>query len=127
MTEEDFIKNLRNINDGQDLPRPMLSELYHSIGRSEIRITYDSGAGVSEMTHSRWVDLMRRSMTTTPYIICDSRPLLDHDMFAIISGPTIAAISVVFDHAEDEEVYKKLFLLCLEYKYDGEGHFSLSL
>jgi hypothetical protein len=25
-------------------------------------------------------------------------------MFAIISGPSIAAISVVFDHAEDEEV-----------------------
>ncbi|KAG0564739.1 hypothetical protein M758_8G130600 [Ceratodon purpureus] len=106
MTEEDFIKNLRNINDGQDLPRPMLSELYHNIVRSEIRITYDSGAGVSEMTHSRWVDLMRRSMTTTPYITCDSRPLLDHDMFAIISGPTIAAISVVFDHAEDEEVLR---------------------
>ena len=112
MTEEDFIKNLRNINDGQDLPRQMLSELYHSIARSEIRITYDSGAGVSEMTQSRWVDLMRRSMTTTPYITCDSRPLLDHDMFAIISGPTIAAISVVFDHAEDEEVCKQPIFIC---------------
>lgn len=104
MTEDDFIKNLRSINDGQDLPRPMLSELYHSIVRNEIRISYDGGAGVPEMTHSRWVDLMRRSLSTTPYIVCDSRPLLDHDMFAIISGPTIAAISVVFDHAEDEEV-----------------------
>lgn len=104
MTEEDFIKNLRSINDGQDLPRPMLSDLYHAIVRNEIRISYDSGAGVAEMTHSRWVDLMRRSFTTAPYITCDLRPLLDHDMFAIISGPTIAAISVVFDHAEDEEV-----------------------
>lgn len=106
MTEEDFIKNLRSINDGQDLPRKMLSELYHSIVRSEIKISYDGGTGVSELTHSRWVDLMRRSITTTPYITCDSRPLLDHDMFAIISGPTIAAISVVFDHADDEEVLR---------------------
>lgn len=105
MTEDDFIKNLRKINDGQDLPRPMLSELYHSIVRDEIRISYDSGAGVAEMTHSRWIDLIRRSMLTTPYIICDERPLLDHDMFPVLSGPSIAAISVVFDHAEDEEVW----------------------
>ncbi|KAG6551263.1 hypothetical protein Mapa_007189 [Marchantia paleacea] len=106
MTEEDFIRNNRGINGKQDLPREMLAELYHSIARNEIRISYDNGAGVPEMTHSRWVDLMRRSRSSTPYIKCDSRPLLDHDMFAIISGPTIAAISVVFDHAEDEDVLR---------------------
>ncbi|KAL3693188.1 hypothetical protein R1sor_006839 [Riccia sorocarpa] len=106
MTEEDFIRNNRGINGKQDLPREMLAELYHSIARNEIRISYDNGAGVPEMTHSRWVDLMRRSRSSTPYISCDSRPLLDHDMFAIISGPTIAAISVVFDNAEDEEVLR---------------------
>lgn len=110
MTEDDFIKNLRKINDGQDLPRSMLSELYHSIVRDEIRISYDSGAGVAEMTHSRWIDLIRRSIITTPYITCDERPLLDYDMFPVLSGPSIAAISVVFDHAEDEEV--RLIIEC---------------
>ncbi|CAM6114681.1 unnamed protein product [Calypogeia fissa] len=107
MTEEDFIRNNRGINAKQDLPREMLLELYHSIARNEIRISYDSGSGIPEMTQSRWVDLMRRSRSSTPpYIKCDSRPLLDHDMFAIMSGPTIAAISVVFDHAEDEDVLR---------------------
>jgi brefeldin A-resistance guanine nucleotide exchange factor 1 len=107
MTEEEFIRNNRGINNKQDLPRAMLLELYHSIARNEVRISYDSGSGVPEMTHSRWVDLMRRSKAATPpYIKCDSRPLLDHDMFAIMSGPTIAAISVVFDHAEDEDVLR---------------------
>lgn len=104
MTEDDFIRNLRKINDGQDLPRQMLAELYHSIVHNEIRISYVSEAGVANMTHSRWIDVMRRSVSTTPYINCDERPLLDHDMFPIISGPSIAALSVVFDHAEDEEV-----------------------
>lgn len=106
MSEEDFIKNNRSINGGQDLPRDFLSELYHSIVRSEIKMSYDSGTGFAEMTPSRWVGLIHRSQKCSPYIMCDSRPFLDHDMFAIISGPTIAAISVVFDHAEDEEVLR---------------------
>ena len=33
------------------------------------------------------------------YIVCESKPFL----VAIILGPTIAAILVVFDHAEDED------------------------
>ncbi|KAK9126112.1 hypothetical protein Scep_014958 [Stephania cephalantha] len=104
MTEEDFIRNNRRINDGNDLPREFLSELYHSICKNEIRTTPEQSAGFPEMTPSRWVDLMRKSKKTCPFIRCDSRAYLDHDMFAIMSGPTIAAISVVFDHAEHEDV-----------------------
>ncbi|XP_039130653.1 ARF guanine-nucleotide exchange factor GNOM [Dioscorea cayenensis subsp. rotundata] len=110
MTEEDFIRNNRLINDGSDLPREFLSELYHSICRNEIRTIPDQGIGFPEMSPSRWIDLMRKSKKTSKYIICDSRPFLDHDMFAIMSGPTIAAISVVFDYAEQEEV----FLTCVD-------------
>ncbi|XP_051179152.2 ARF guanine-nucleotide exchange factor GNOM-like [Lolium perenne] len=104
MTEEDFIKNNRNINGGNDLPREMLSELYHAICRNEIKTTPEQGMGYSEMSPSRWIDLMRKSKSTPPYIVSDSQPVLDHDMFAIMSGPTIAAIAVVFDHSEHEEV-----------------------
>lgn len=107
MTEEDFIKNNRTINDGKDLPRELLSELYHSILSNEIRTSYDQNPAIPEMTPSRWIDLIRKSQKTPPYIVCDSRPFLDHDMFAIISGPTIAAMSVVFDHAEDEDVFQE--------------------
>ncbi|KAL5209087.1 hypothetical protein ABZP36_004710 [Zizania latifolia] len=104
MTEEDFIKNNRNINGGSDLPREMLSELYHSICRNEIKTTPEQGMGYFEMSPSRWIDLMRKSKSTSLYIVGDSQPFLDHDMFAIMSGPTIAAIAVVFDHSEHEEV-----------------------
>ncbi|KAE8654466.1 ARF guanine-nucleotide exchange factor GNOM [Hibiscus syriacus] len=106
MTEEDFIKNNRHINGGSDLPREFLSELYHSICKNEIRTTPEQGFGYPEMTPSRWIDLMHKSKKTAPFIIADSRAYLDHDMFAIMSGPTIAAISVVFDHAEHEDVYQ---------------------
>lgn len=106
MTEEDFIRNNRHINGGNDLPREFLSELYHSICKNEIRTTPEQGAGFPEMTPSRWIDLMHKSKKTAPFVVADSRAYLDHDMFAIMSGPTIAAISVVFDHAEHEEVYQ---------------------
>ncbi|KAF7831043.1 ARF guanine-nucleotide exchange factor GNOM-like [Senna tora] len=106
MTEEDFIRNNRHINGGNDLPREFLTELYHSICKNEIRTTPEQGAGFPEMTPSRWIDLMHKSKKTAPFIVSDSRAYLDHDMFAIMSGPTIAAISVVFDHAEHEEVYQ---------------------
>ncbi|KAA8544338.1 hypothetical protein F0562_022350 [Nyssa sinensis] len=36
----------------------------------------------------------------------DSRAYLDHDIFAIMSGPTIVAIFMVFDHAEYKEIYQ---------------------
>ncbi|CAI9096540.1 OLC1v1032716C1 [Oldenlandia corymbosa var. corymbosa] len=106
MTEEDFIRNNRLINGGSDLPREFLSELYYSICKNEIRTTPEQGSGFSEMTPSRWIDLMHKSKKSAHYIVSDSRAYLDHDMFAIMSGPTIAAISVVFDHAEHEEVYQ---------------------
>ncbi|KAK4763722.1 hypothetical protein SAY87_013160 [Trapa incisa] len=106
MTEEDFIRNNRHINGGNDLPREFLSELYHSICKNEIRTTPEQGAGFPEMTPSRWIDLMHKSKKSAPYIVSDSKAYLDHDMFAIMAGPTIAAISVVFDHAEHEDIYQ---------------------
>uniref|UniRef100_A0A0A0LCA5 SEC7 domain-containing protein n=1 Tax=Cucumis sativus TaxID=3659 RepID=A0A0A0LCA5_CUCSA len=106
MTEEDFIRNSRHINGGNDLPRDFLSELYHSICKNEIRTTPEQGNGFPEMTPSRWIDLMHKSKKSSPFIVSDSKAYLDRDMFAIMSGPTIAAISVVFDHAEHEEVYQ---------------------
>ncbi|KAH1153036.1 hypothetical protein GLYMA_18G035700v4 [Glycine max] len=106
MTEEDFIRNNRRINDGNDLPREFLSEIYHSICKNEIRTTPEPGFGFPEMTPSRWISLMHKSKKTAPFIVSDSRAYLDYDMFVLLSGPTIAAISVVFYDAENEEVYQ---------------------
>lgn len=104
MTEEDFIRNNRRINGGKDLPREILSELYHSICENEIQMVPDQGSGFPMMTSSRWITVMHKSQKTSPFIICDSRDLLNYDMFSILSGPTIAAMSVVFDQAEQEDV-----------------------
>ncbi|KAF8412898.1 hypothetical protein HHK36_000870 [Tetracentron sinense] len=104
MTEEDFIRNNRHINGGKDLPREFLLELYHSICKNEIRMTPKQGAGFSEVTLNHWIYLFYKSKDAAPYITCNSRPFLDRDMFAILSGPTLAALSVVYDDTEQEDV-----------------------
>ncbi|CAN8233076.1 unnamed protein product [Cochlearia groenlandica] len=107
MTEEDFIRNNRCINGGADLPREYLSELYHSICDSEIQMISDQGTGSQTMTSSRWISVIYKSKETSPYIICDTASHLDRDMFYIVSGPTIAATSVVFEQTEQEDVLQR--------------------
>ncbi|XP_071913136.1 ARF guanine-nucleotide exchange factor GNOM-like [Coffea arabica] len=104
MTEEDFLRNNRAINGGSDLPREFLSQLYHSICENEIRMIPEQAAAASVMSRSHWISLVHRAKQSAPYIFCDSGPHLDYDMFAILSGPTIAAISVVLDHVERDNV-----------------------
>ncbi|KAG7611227.1 Sec7 domain [Arabidopsis suecica] len=107
MTEEDFIRNNRTINGGADLPREYLSEIYHSIRHSEIQMDEDKGTGFQLMTASRWISVIYKSKETSPYIQCDAASHLDRDMFYIVSGPTIAATSVVFEQAEQEDVLRR--------------------
>lgn len=104
MTEEDFLRNNRKINGGNDLPREFLSQLYLSICENEIRMIPEQAAAASVMSRSHWISLVHRAKQSVPYILCDSGPHLDYDMFGILSGPTIAAISVVLDHAERDNV-----------------------
>ncbi|CAI0584733.1 unnamed protein product [Linum tenue] len=104
MTKEDFVRNNRHINDGKDLPREYLLELYGSICENEIQLIPEQVAGFPLMTAGCWVNVVHKSKIVNPFIVCDSGTLLDHDMFAILSRPTVAALSVVFDQSDQEEV-----------------------
>jgi len=110
MTVEDFLRNNRKINEGEDLPREMLVNLFNSISQHEIRIQADGNK--YELSHAQWLDITKRSSTPEGILVsCSMQPVFDYDMFAMIWGPTIAAISVVFDHAEDESI--------VQYTIDG--------
>ncbi|KAK8550249.1 hypothetical protein V6N12_038968 [Hibiscus sabdariffa] len=102
MTEEEFIRNNRAINGGQDLPREYLSELFHSISNNAITLFGQTGPIL--MNPSRWIELMNRTKITQSYIICDFDRRLGRDMFACVAGPTIAALSAFFEHADEDEM-----------------------
>ncbi|CAN6452847.1 unnamed protein product [Victoria cruziana] len=109
MTEEEFIKNNRNINGGKDLPREYLSELFQSISTHEITL-FDQAGGPFELTPSRWINIINQSKTTDPYIFCEGHTQLNHDMFSIIAGPAMATMATVFEHADDDQIINQ----CME-------------
>lgn len=109
MTEEEFIRNNRAINGGQDLPREYLSELFQSIATNAIALVGQSGLPV-EMNPGRWIDLMNRSKVTQPLILCDYDRRLGRDMFACIAGPSVAAFCAVFEHADEDQMFHE----CIE-------------
>ncbi|XP_022755059.1 ARF guanine-nucleotide exchange factor GNL2-like [Durio zibethinus] len=102
MTEEEFIRNNRAINGGQDLPREYLSELFHSISNHAVTVFGQSGS--VEMNPSRWIELMNRAKSMQSYVLCDFDRRLGRDMFACVAGPTIAALSAFFEHADEDEM-----------------------
>ncbi|RLN27471.1 hypothetical protein C2845_PM05G17090 [Panicum miliaceum] len=102
MSEEDFIRNNRAINDKKDLPREYLSELFHSISSNAITVFSTTAASV-EMTPSRWADLVKRSRAMDHFTPCDFKHKLSREVFIAISGPTVATLAAIFDWADDEE------------------------
>ncbi|KAL8242998.1 hypothetical protein R6Q59_013300 [Mikania micrantha] len=102
MTEDEFIRNNRAINGGQDLPREILSDLFQSIATKAITIFGQNGSPI-EMNPSRWIQLINKSKVVQPYITCDFDNRIGRDMFAAIAGPTVATLSAIFEHTEDEE------------------------
>ncbi|PHT33425.1 ARF guanine-nucleotide exchange factor GNL2 [Capsicum baccatum] len=103
MTEDEFIRNNRDINAGQDLPREYLSELFHSISANAITSSGSSGAPV-EMNPSRWIQLINRSKNMEPFIFCNFDRRLGRDMFASIAGPTVATLATIFEQSDEEEI-----------------------
>ncbi|KAI4297403.1 hypothetical protein L6164_037296 [Bauhinia variegata] len=103
MTEEEFIRNNRGINAGQDLPREYLSDLFHSISTNAIAVV-SQGVVNLDMNPSRWIELINRSKITQPFIQCDFDRRMCRDMFACMAGPSVASLSSFFEHADDDEL-----------------------
>ncbi|KAG7551261.1 Sec7 domain [Arabidopsis thaliana x Arabidopsis arenosa] len=102
MTEDEFIRNNRAINAGNDLPKEYLSELFQSIATNAFALSTHSGP--VEMNPNRWIELMNRTKTTQPFSLCQFDRRIGRDMFATIAGPSIAAVSAFFEHSDDDEV-----------------------
>lgn len=103
MTEEEFIRNNRNINGGKDLPREYLSELFSSIATHAITIFGSTGA-VLDMNANRWADLIKRSKCAEQFVICDYKHKLSREVFVTISGPSVATLSAIFEQTDDEDI-----------------------
>lgn len=54
-----------------------------------------------------WKVLLRRGNSKDGVYIHAPNGLFDHDLFSLIWGPTVAALSFVFDKSNDATIYQK--------------------
>ncbi|CAI2169955.1 2331_t:CDS:10 [Funneliformis geosporum] len=132
MTIEDYMKNLRKVNNDKDFAPEYLHAIYDAIKKKEI-IMPEEHEGQLGFNYA-WKELLRRAESAGPLIICDVS-LYDKDMFTTAWKPTVAAISYAFSTAPDDTTLQKAItgfhqcaLLSATYKlYDVFDYIIMSL
>ncbi|XP_039215978.1 Golgi-specific brefeldin A-resistance guanine nucleotide exchange factor 1 isoform X3 [Crotalus tigris] len=105
MTLEEFRKNLKGVNGGKDFDQDMLEDIYYAIKNEEI-VMPDEQTGLVKENYV-WSVLLHRGATEEGVFLHIPPGSYDHDLFAMTWGPTVAALSYVFDKSLDETVIQK--------------------
>ncbi|XP_005995194.1 Golgi-specific brefeldin A-resistance guanine nucleotide exchange factor 1 isoform X2 [Latimeria chalumnae] len=105
MTLEEFRKNLKGVNGGKDFDQDMLEDIYNAIKNDEIVMPEEQTGLVKE--NYLWNVLLHRGGSPEGIFLHVPPGTYDHDLFTMTWGPTIAAISYVFDKSLDETIIQK--------------------
>uniref|UniRef100_A0A8C3SDY4 Golgi-specific brefeldin A-resistance guanine nucleotide exchange factor 1 n=1 Tax=Chelydra serpentina TaxID=8475 RepID=A0A8C3SDY4_CHESE len=105
MTLEEFRKNLKGVNGGKDFEQDILEDMYHAIKNDEIVMPEEQTGLVKE--NYIWNVLLHRGATDEGIFLHLPPGSYDHDLFTMTWGPTIAALSYVFDKSLDETIIQK--------------------
>ncbi|XP_064404547.1 Golgi-specific brefeldin A-resistance guanine nucleotide exchange factor 1-like isoform X2 [Halichondria panicea] len=105
MTIDEFVRNQRKTNNKLDFPREFLISVYHKIKEEEIIMPDEHTGTVKE--NYQWKVLIHRSASDEGTFLSVTDDLFDHDLFLLSWGPTVAALSFVFDNAEARAIVDK--------------------
>uniref|UniRef100_A0A8B9L2A2 Golgi-specific brefeldin A-resistance guanine nucleotide exchange factor 1 n=1 Tax=Astyanax mexicanus TaxID=7994 RepID=A0A8B9L2A2_ASTMX len=105
MTIEQFRKNLKGVNGGKDFDQDMLEDIYNAIKNEEI-VMPDEQTGLVKENYV-WSVLLHRGATPEGFFLHVPAGSYDHDLFSMTWGPTIAALSYVFDKSLDDTIIQK--------------------
>lgn len=106
MSVEDFKKNLTKVNDGQNFDDELLEEIYSSIKSEEIVMPAEQKGEVKE--NYLWKVLIRRSVNEDALFTHAPAGSYNYDIFNIIWGQTVAALSFVYDKSLDAAIIQKI-------------------
>ncbi|KAG6854954.1 hypothetical protein C0991_009777 [Blastosporella zonata] len=104
MTFEDYQRNLRQVNDGDNFSPEFLQSIYDSIRKREI-VMPEEHTGQLGFEHA-WKELLTRSRQAGNFMICNSSAF-DIDMFKIVWKPVISAIAYAFISFEEEYIIQR--------------------
>lgn len=105
MTLEEFRKNLKGVNGGKDFEQDILEDMYHAIKNEEIVMPEEQTGLVRE--NYVWNVLLHRGATPEGVFLHVPPGSYDLDLFTMTWGPTIAALSYVFDKSLEETIIQK--------------------
>lgn len=112
MTIDQFIRNNRGINDGEDLPTDFLKSLYYEINNEEIQVKQDTQDGLGKDGDFDGLLANAADVATPFYTSTNSAhnnyvSVHDRDMFISISSAAIEAVSTVYVHSWDDALVAK--------------------
>ncbi|CAD5123797.1 DgyrCDS12108 [Dimorphilus gyrociliatus] len=105
MTVEQFKRNVAGVNGKGDFESSMLEEIYENIRNEEIIMPSEQTGIVRE--NYLWNVMLRRGCTGDGEFLHAPTGAYDRDLFAIVWGPTVAALSFVFDKSIHDTVIQK--------------------
>lgn len=122
MTAEDFMKNLRGLNGTGDFDQEMLSNIYSRIRNEEIIMPAEQTGLVR--ANYLWKVLLRRGETKDGIFNHVSGGKYDRELYKLCWGPTLSALSFMFDKSIDA-TYQQKALLGLSKGATISSHFNL--
>lgn len=105
MTIDEFKRNLRKTNNGQDFDAQYLENIYYTIKQREIIIPEEHDN--EESFEQSWKDVMVKSQLAGKLKICKSNTF-DKEMFESTWQPVVTMLSYVFATATDETVFSRV-------------------
>ncbi|XP_050424848.1 Golgi-specific brefeldin A-resistance guanine nucleotide exchange factor 1 isoform X2 [Adelges cooleyi] len=108
MTPESFKRNLKKLNGGEDFDQIMLEEIFKDIKSKEIVMPAEQSGAVLE--NYLWKVLLRRAAGKDGTYIQAPSGVFDHELFSICWGPTLSALSSIFDKSNHQAVYTRTIL-----------------
>ncbi|CAG5122355.1 unnamed protein product, partial [Candidula unifasciata] len=105
MTVEDFKRNVSRVNGGLDFDQDMLQDIFQAIKSEEIVMPAEHSGLVKD--NYLWKVLLHRGGSKEGVFLHAPTDAFDHEIFTLVWGPTVAALSFVFDKSSDETVIQK--------------------
>ncbi|XP_065181030.1 Golgi-specific brefeldin A-resistance guanine nucleotide exchange factor 1-like [Sycon ciliatum] len=105
MTFQDFKRNQRGTNGGKNYPDEMLMEIYKNIKENEIVMPAEQTGEVKE--NYLWKLLLSRGTSSEGRFRHVSNGQLDQDVFHLVWGYVVAALSCIFENSQRQSVVVK--------------------
>ncbi|XP_023032106.1 Golgi-specific brefeldin A-resistance guanine nucleotide exchange factor 1 isoform X2 [Drosophila willistoni] len=106
MTLEDFTKNLRGLNGGNDFDQEMLAQVFNAIKNEEIVMPAEQTGLVRE--NYQWKVLLRRGATHDGNFHYVHDAAYDTQIFNIVWGASLSALSFMFDKSTESGYQRTL-------------------